>query len=976
MIDRDPYVNRPNALQFCLAFALLCLLLITSALILPGSLYAQEKEESSFTFAAVGIPLSDAFDQFIERSGISVAFEIDLVKGKKAFCRAVDLEVEEAIKCLLKDTNLDYIRLSSGTYVLVEQAEVAARWGGITGRIIDAESGEPLPNAHVLLADAGLGDVTNGSGRFAFSQLKPGPHRLVVSYLGYQDVADTVNVAPDGNARVELGLNVEPLVSSPVVINGFAHRYSSETLYAEEQELADLLDASTGQDVIRSLNTIIGVRVSDALADVHVQGGDAGEHQYRLDGAPVFVPIPNGGVIGPFSPFALKKFTVHKAGFAADKGSYLSGVIEAEHQLAAIAGNTFDVQLDPVSLNAKISGSSVDPAKLGVNWMITGRKSLWSIYQPTELQTHFNNWSTSDLHLLNALLPHTKYGGENSLTGSSGGNEPYVKHVAEDERSQFTQSDFNNTFDFFDLHGAVRLDLSPLSSLRTSFYYGGNDLGDNSVVLGSFSPRDPQYQLENQLLSMRNDYRWLNMVSQVTYERVLGNKTFGEWGVWYSRFDGTQSFEHDSYKGLYKGDRNGNGQGGGNRPPPDSLATYGMGYDDQNEISEFGFRSVINHSLGERNFLTAGLEFARDESNFVLNLQGNRNVIRETPNEASIQAAQTRLVAYLDNKYSLNEQTSIDAGIRLTYLGTHGQVYAEPRVSLRHDATDGPLGPWAFRSAVGLYRQFINQFDISSVNRNALVPSMRFWLPVDESQNPSRAFHASSSVILMPHKHWKIRGEAYYKWQPHLLVIDYANPMLFGFHSADIATQDDLLHSASGFAYGAAIAVERETEQLTTRLQYEYSVAEQQISNRFNGESLSVPWNVPHRINTSFSYRVTDQLTVLSRLENRIGQSWAFRGAYYNFLEPNPRILSLDDYDLSDPTAHKLPVISHLDFGVSFSQQVKNTNLQVRFELSNILSYSNVEEWSLGYDQVNDVVYKVERPLTPFLPSVVVRLGF
>ena len=207
-------------------------------------------------------------------------------------------------------------------------------------------------------------------------------------------------------------------------------------------------------------------------------------------------------------------------------------------------------------------------------------------------------------------------------------------------------------------------------------------------------------------------------------------------------------------------------------------------------------------------------------------------------------------------------------------------------------------------------------------------------------------------------------------------MIDYANPALFGNTATAFTTQDDLLHEARGVAYGAALSVENKTELATTKVQYEYSVARQQISNRFDGRSVSVPWNVPHRLSGSFSFRVDDSITLIGRLENKIGQSWAFRGAYYNFLEPDPVMSKLGTYDLSDPTSHRLPLITYLDFGISYSQPLNNANLQVRLDLSNILSFRNVEEWSLSYDPVRDQIYKVERPLTPFLPSLIVRLGF
>ncbi len=975
-----------GALQFCRALVLFMVVAVCLGQIQP--LFAQDATDRTYSYAANDIPLSDAFDQFIEQSGISVAFDIALVKGKRTSCRAVALDAEAVLRCLLRNTGLTYIRLSSGTYVLMAEQQVPVSWGEITGRVVDGDSGEPLPNAHVLLADAGVGDVTNSAGRFAFSQLQPGAHRVRVSYIGYQDRIQTVTVRSDQNASIELGLRVKPLLTSPIVVNGLVPQFSSEQLQAPDVPIDGANAGNASQDVIKNLNTIIGLRNGDAVSDVHVQGGSAGEHQYRLDGAPVFLPISNGGIVGPFSPFALDKFTVHKAGYAASVGSSLSGVIDATHRLSSIGGSIVDVQVDPISANARAMGSVGDRSGVHANWMVSGRKALWSLYQHQGLQTHFDNWSAPDLHAMNIMVPHDRQSGE--VYGGASSRPHTWQQIDEADRGAFRSTDFENNYDFYDLHGAVRLTFDPSSSLHASFYRGGNTLGDDRVVQGRFqqateagSVEEGNGSVDQRLFNFGNNYNWTNTVAQVSYERIVGRNTFVKWGGWFSQFNGEQSFNHDAYDGDYTGTGKPLPDSVKGMPPPAgfeyseaALSALKLGYEDVNRITEWGLRGTFDQTLGARHFLSGGIELAHDNSRFVLNMQRPRSEEQREPRQADIDGQQLRLASFLDHRYSISDKTTLDLGLRLTYLGTHQQVFAEPRLAVRYDAPSGPLGPWAFRGAVGLYRQYVNQFDVSSVNINALVSTLRFWLPVDASQRPSKALHASGSLLFMPHPEWQLQVESYYKAQPHLLVIDYANEALAGLSNTNLSTQDALLTDADGFAYGAAISLERKTAQLSTRLQYEYSVAERRIENRFDGASVSVPWNVPHRVVTSLSYRVTDQVTILGRLENKIGQSWAFRQAYYNFLEPNPETQLLSGYNLSDPGAHKLPVVSHLDFGISFSQQLKNTSLQVRFDLANILAYNNVEEWSLSYNEQVGGVFKVERPLTPFLPSMVVRLGF
>ena len=937
-----------------------------------------------YSFVAIGTPLSEAFDQLIERTGINVAFEIDLVEGRKAFCRATDEPLEAVLKCVLKDTGLDFIRLSSGTYVVIREAKAEPLFGAISGRVVDSESGEPLPSAHVLLADAGTGDVTNNAGRFSFSKLVPGPHRIVVTYVGYQDFSDTIRVAPDQATPVELDMKIEPLLAAPIVVTGLMRRLPSEALIEEEGDIEALTQAPGRNDVIRSMNTVIGLRVGNAMADVHVQGGAAGEHQYRLDGAPVFIPIPNGGIVGPFSPFAVDKFTLHKAGFGAAKGSHLSGVIEAEHRLTPLLTNLFDVQIDPLSLNARAMGSIGVQDGLRANWMLAGRKGLWSLYQPQGLADHFSEWSAPDLFLLQALAPTDLQGDQSQNPGY--GRRNTFQAAGDLFRSRFSDRNFQGTFDFHDIHGAVRLHLGPVQSLHASFYRGQNILGDEELVLdrggAPIQIDDPEESGEDEVhgLSFKNAYNWKNTVGQLRYEQVLGNRTFAEWGIWYSGFDLTQEASQSELD--LRGDQVPR-DSLLNRFPKgyitsDSLAALGFGADDRNAIGEIGLRSALNHAVGNKHFLTGGIEVVRTSSEFLLYLQSPRNRMGATRRQAALETSLWRWGAFLEDRYAISAQSTLSLGVRLTYLNNHTKIYAEPRISFRHDASEGILGPWAVHVAAGLYRQYINQFDVASLNVNAVLPGVRFWLPLGEGISPSRAIHTSGSYLLMPAPEWQVRLESYYKWQPHTLVIDYANPILFRPDPVGDAlrAQQDLLAGASGFSYGMAAKVERKTALYRLSMQYEYSVAEQRILNRFEGASLSVPWNVPHRISTGIDLTLTDHFSMMARLDHEIGRTWAFRDAYYNYLEPDPDLALTLPFDLSDPESHRLSPITKVDLGFAYSRPIRNTNLQVRLDLQNLLSGDNVEEWSLLYNESLGVYRKVERPLTPFLPSVVIRLGW
>jgi hypothetical protein len=55
----------------------------------------------------------------------------------------------------------------------------------LTGTVVDAETGDPLPGAHVFIAQSTRGTTTDADGRFRLADVPLGAQRLYVSMLGY-----------------------------------------------------------------------------------------------------------------------------------------------------------------------------------------------------------------------------------------------------------------------------------------------------------------------------------------------------------------------------------------------------------------------------------------------------------------------------------------------------------------------------------------------------------------------------------------------------------------------------------------------------------------------------------------------------------------------------------------------------------------------------------------------------------------------
>ncbi|UCD63818.1 MAG: carboxypeptidase-like regulatory domain-containing protein, partial [Candidatus Zixiibacteriota bacterium] len=95
------------------------------------------------------------------------------------------------------------------TLVLLTVAALvyAGPTGKIEGTITDAETGDPVVGASVMVVGTKLGAVTDSAGKFVIDQLEPGTYTLKVTHLDYgpltmQAITVNADAATDASCRL------------------------------------------------------------------------------------------------------------------------------------------------------------------------------------------------------------------------------------------------------------------------------------------------------------------------------------------------------------------------------------------------------------------------------------------------------------------------------------------------------------------------------------------------------------------------------------------------------------------------------------------------------------------------------------------------------------------------------------------------------------------------------------------------------
>ena len=109
------------------------LLVLASALSFPALVAAQPQGSPTYDFVVRAVPLQKALEKLVNETRIDLYYDPPLVVRKRANCAMQDATAEHLLRCILTDTGLDFIRLSSGLYVLMPASETAPLFGRLSG---------------------------------------------------------------------------------------------------------------------------------------------------------------------------------------------------------------------------------------------------------------------------------------------------------------------------------------------------------------------------------------------------------------------------------------------------------------------------------------------------------------------------------------------------------------------------------------------------------------------------------------------------------------------------------------------------------------------------------------------------------------------------------------------------------------------------------------------------------------------------
>ncbi|MCB2204873.1 TonB-dependent receptor [bacterium] len=202
----------------------------------------------------------------------------------------------------------------------------------INGYVRDAETGETLVGATVMLAGTNMGTITNKSGYYSISNITPGAYTVIYSFIGYDRKEMKIELTKRESRRIDIDMAPEAFRMDEVVVEGDRmddkRQISVSRVNIPIRQITQLRIGGEA-DVFRSLQYLPGVLSSSQISSgLYIRGGSPDQTLVLLDGSTVYNPTHLFGFFSTFNPDAIKDVDLIKGGFPAEYGGRMTAVLD------------------------------------------------------------------------------------------------------------------------------------------------------------------------------------------------------------------------------------------------------------------------------------------------------------------------------------------------------------------------------------------------------------------------------------------------------------------------------------------------------------------------------------------------------------------------------------------------------------------------------------------------------------------------
>ena len=205
--------------------------------------------------------------------------------------------------------------------ILFSGLAIAGTTGKISGKVVDAGTGEPLIGANILIIGTSLGAATDLEGDYFIINIPPGKYEVKASVIGYNSVTNkNILVSVDQTTKLNFNLGIEAVEISDVVVVATRPIVQKDLTSTQANVTGDEIQMLPIEDIASVINLQAGV------INGHFRGGRIGTVNYLIDGVSSNDVFTGESSMEP-QVNSVQEVQVITGTFNAEYGDALSGIV-------------------------------------------------------------------------------------------------------------------------------------------------------------------------------------------------------------------------------------------------------------------------------------------------------------------------------------------------------------------------------------------------------------------------------------------------------------------------------------------------------------------------------------------------------------------------------------------------------------------------------------------------------------------------
>ncbi len=398
-------------------------------ILLWGHAQGQDKPlQVRVSIEARQLSLDSILSRISNQAGVRFSYNSSAIpSGQKIDLSIHDQPLRVVLDSLCLKIGAEY-RLMKNVVILKPATQVhVVRKYTISGFVREAETGETLPGATVMVADTAIGTITNSYGFYSLT-LPEGMYKTGFSFVGYIPHREQVQLNKDLKLDAELGFNAMQL-SGVTIKNSenaeLMNRSQMSRIRVNPQSLSAMPEFAGEVGLIKSLQSLPGIKLhSDGSAFFFVRGGNKDQNLILIDEAPVYNPAHLFGYYSVIIPEVAKEIEIYTGDLPLDNGDRLSSVIAVTTREGNLKRLSLEGVLNPFVYRLSAEGplkkdkssffTSFRHSNFG--WIIRREAPENDLYM-LDVNAKFNVW----LNQNNRLYFSFFYGKDNLTNNTNGG---------------------------------------------------------------------------------------------------------------------------------------------------------------------------------------------------------------------------------------------------------------------------------------------------------------------------------------------------------------------------------------------------------------------------------------------------------------------------------------------------------------------------------------------------------------------------